>query len=125
MLLGTILHDVFQAATTTSFSAGFLKQISQQALQKQRHLRDMFSLSLTQTQLQEEIAEYLPVMRSWADRFYGTRGAEMEVKLPGTTYRNRGDERSTVAVSSVRDIEENVWAPRLVTRDVFDQGHKR
>ncbi|XP_078576312.1 DNA replication ATP-dependent helicase/nuclease DNA2-like isoform X2 [Branchiostoma floridae x Branchiostoma japonicum] len=120
MLLGTILHDVFQAATTTSFSADSLKQISQQALQKQRHLRDMFSLSLTQAQLQEEIAEYLPVMRSWADRFYGTRGAEMEVKLPGTKYRNRGDERSTVAVSSVRDIEENVWAPRFGLKGKLD-----
>ncbi|KAI8520978.1 Tripartite DNA replication factor [Branchiostoma belcheri] len=111
MLLGTILHDVFQAATSTSFSADSLKQISQQALQKQRHLRDMFSLSLTQSQLQEEIGEYLPVMRSWADTFYRSRGAEMEVKLPGVTYRNRVDERSNVVVSDVRDIEENVWAP--------------
>ncbi|XP_078659491.1 DNA replication ATP-dependent helicase/nuclease DNA2-like [Branchiostoma floridae x Branchiostoma belcheri] len=120
MLLGTILHDVFQAATATSFSADSLKQISQQALQKQRHLRDMFSLSLTQSQLQEEIGEYLPVMRSWADTFYRSRGAEMEVKLPGTTYRNRGDERSNVVVSAVRDIEENVWAPRFGLKGKLD-----
>ncbi|XP_066304674.1 DNA replication ATP-dependent helicase/nuclease DNA2-like isoform X2 [Branchiostoma lanceolatum] len=120
MLLGTILHDVFQTATATSFSADSLKQISQQALQKQRHLRDMFSLSLTQAQLQEEIAEYLPVMRTWADTFYRGRGAEMEVKLPGTTYRNRGDERSNVVISAVTDIEENVWAPRFGLKGKLD-----
>lgn len=71
MLWGTILHDVFELAITSSHPKPFgAAQLTASIhATSARYLSDLWSLQLTQASACEELAAYIPALQSWAARF--------------------------------------------------------
>ncbi|XP_060141861.1 DNA replication ATP-dependent helicase/nuclease DNA2 isoform X2 [Globicephala melas] len=69
MLIGTILHEVFQKAISDSFAPGKLQELAFQTVQEIRHLKEMYRLNLNQDEIKQEVEEYLPSFSKWAGDF--------------------------------------------------------
>ncbi|XP_027452826.1 DNA replication ATP-dependent helicase/nuclease DNA2 isoform X2 [Zalophus californianus] len=69
MLIGTVLHEVFQKAISNSFAPEKLQDFALQTVQEIRHLKEMYRLSLNQEEIKQEVEEYLPSFSKWARDF--------------------------------------------------------
>lgn len=69
MLIGTILHEVFQKAISESFAPEKLQELALQTLREVRHLKEMYRLNLSQDEVRCEVEEYLPSFSKWADEY--------------------------------------------------------
>uniref|UniRef100_A0A8C2Y373 DNA replication ATP-dependent helicase/nuclease n=1 Tax=Capra hircus TaxID=9925 RepID=A0A8C2Y373_CAPHI len=69
MLIGTLLHEVFQKAISDSFAPEKLQELASQTIQEIRHLKEMYRLKLNQDEIKQEVEEYLPSFSKWAGDF--------------------------------------------------------
>ncbi|KAF3828194.1 hypothetical protein GH733_003983, partial [Mirounga leonina] len=69
MLIGTVLHEVFQKAISNSFAPEKLQEFAFQTVQEIRHLKEMYRLNLNQEEIKQEVEEYLPSFSKWAGDF--------------------------------------------------------
>ncbi|XP_069835209.1 DNA replication ATP-dependent helicase/nuclease DNA2 [Dendropsophus ebraccatus] len=118
MLIGTMLHDIFQKATTCGFSGDVLQNLALQTVHGPMYLKEMYQLNLNQAHVLQEIEEYLPSFQKWTND-YMTPVTQANWTLDLSSFRNITDARA-VQVSEFLDIEENVWSPRFGLKGKID-----
>ncbi|EDL97369.1 rCG60675 [Rattus norvegicus] len=122
MLIGTILHEVFQKAISESFAPEKLQELALQTLREVRHLKEMYRLNLSQDEVRCEVEEYLPSFSKWADEFMhkGTKAEfpQMHLSLPSDS-SDRSSPCNIEVVKSL-DIEESIWSPRFGLKGKID-----
>ncbi|KAM9817642.1 DNA replication ATP-dependent helicase/nuclease DNA2 [Neosynchiropus ocellatus] len=121
MLNGTIVHEVFQrAAMSKDFSLDTLLKLADQALRSPQRLGDMYSLGVTQEEMKQELQEYLPAVEHWAKDYLSTAAPKaIALKTRGGAAQNKCG-TSSVSLTELVDIEENVWAPRFGLKGKID-----
>uniref|UniRef100_A0A8C8Z988 DNA replication ATP-dependent helicase/nuclease DNA2 n=1 Tax=Prolemur simus TaxID=1328070 RepID=A0A8C8Z988_PROSS len=122
MLIGTVLHEVFQKAISNSFAPEKLQELAFQTIQEIKHLKEMYRLNLNQDEIKQEVEEYLPSFSKWAGDFMHkntlTDFPQMQLSLPS----NDGKNNSTCNIEVVNsvDIEESIWSPRFGLKGKID-----
>ncbi|NXI18175.1 DNA2 nuclease, partial [Irena cyanogastra] len=69
MLLGTILHDIFQQSVTNDLTQEKVQELANKIVYGQKYLKEMYLLNLKQAQIMQEVEEYLPSFFKWAEDF--------------------------------------------------------
>ncbi|NXL93042.1 DNA2 nuclease, partial [Alectura lathami] len=69
MLIGTILHEIFQQSVTNNFSPEKLELLANKIVYGQKYLKEMYHLKLKQTEIMREVEEYLPSFFKWTEDF--------------------------------------------------------
>ncbi|XP_025706086.1 DNA replication ATP-dependent helicase/nuclease DNA2 isoform X2 [Callorhinus ursinus] len=122
MLIGTVLHEVFQKAISNSFAPEKLQDFALQTVQEIRHLKEMYRLSLNQEEIKQEVEEYLPSFSKWARDFMHkyTSGdfPQMQLSLPSDG--NNTNSTCNIEVINSLDIEESIWSPRFGLKGKID-----
>uniref|UniRef100_G3W9L7 DNA replication ATP-dependent helicase/nuclease n=1 Tax=Sarcophilus harrisii TaxID=9305 RepID=G3W9L7_SARHA len=122
MLIGTVLHEIFQKAIIDSFAEKKLQELALQTVQEIKHLKEMYHLKLKQDEFQQEIEDYLPSFSKWAEDFMHKPMAVDFPKMPLTSLkdRNKNDSSCRIQVTEALDIEENIWSPRFGLKGKID-----
>ncbi|XP_076582041.1 DNA replication ATP-dependent helicase/nuclease DNA2 [Chaetodon auriga] len=124
MLNGTMVHEVFQrAATAKDFSLDTLSKLAEQALHRPQHLRDMYSLGVSQEEMKQELHDYLPSLEHWAKEYLSSPTPRaISLKIPNNSRASSRcqDSPAVVTVTELADIEENVWSPRFGLKGKID-----
>ncbi|XP_073541697.1 DNA replication ATP-dependent helicase/nuclease DNA2 isoform X2 [Phyllobates terribilis] len=115
MLIGTMLHDVFQKATACGFGEDVLQDLALQTVYGPKYLKEMYQLNLNQADVLQEIEEYLPSFQKWTTDYL----ASVTQTLGRPSAKSITDTRD-VQVSEFLDIEENVWSPRFGLKGKID-----
>ncbi|KAK0152964.1 DNA replication ATP-dependent helicase/nuclease DNA2 [Merluccius polli] len=126
MLNGTIVHEVFQkAAMAKDFSMEKLSALADQALHSPQHLGDMYSLGVTQEEMKQELQDYLPSLRGWAnDYLHPSTPKPIPLQIPsksrGASSWGKQAPLPVYTVTELADIEENMWSPRFGLKGKID-----
>ncbi|KAM8774369.1 DNA replication ATP-dependent helicase/nuclease DNA2 [Rhynchonycteris naso] len=122
MLIGTILHEVFQKAINDSFVSEKLKELAFQTVQEIRHLKEMYRLNLKQDEVKQEVEEYLPSFSKWAadfmHKYTSADYPQMQLSLPSDGHNSNATCKIEVVKSL--DIEESIWSPRFGLKGKID-----
>ncbi|KAM9617731.1 DNA replication ATP-dependent helicase/nuclease DNA2 [Trichechus inunguis] len=122
MLIGTVLHEVFQKAISDSFAPEKLQELAFQTVQEIRHLKEMYRLNLTQDEIKQEVEEYLPSFSKWAGDFMHKDTSadfpQMQLSLPSDD--SKKNSTCNIEVIKSLDIEENIWSPRFGLKGKID-----
>ncbi|XP_064125709.1 DNA replication ATP-dependent helicase/nuclease DNA2 isoform X2 [Loxodonta africana] len=122
MLIGTVLHEVFQKAISDSFAPEKLQELAFQTVQEIRHLKEMYRLNLTQDEIKQEVEEYLPSFSKWAGDFMRKDTSadfpQMQLSLPSDDSKNNST--CNIEVIKSTDIEESIWSPRFGLKGKID-----
>ncbi|KAJ8364964.1 hypothetical protein SKAU_G00137950 [Synaphobranchus kaupii] len=118
MLNGTIVHEIFQkAAMSHDFSLEKLQQFTTQAIHGPKYLGEMYSLNLTEAEMQQGIEEYLPSLTDWAKSYLSDSpqagSKQLTINLPSEGRLSKQDGACSVIITDFVDIEENIWSPRF------------
>ncbi|XP_061420867.1 DNA replication ATP-dependent helicase/nuclease DNA2 isoform X2 [Lethenteron reissneri] len=125
MLLGTLLHEVFQrAALQRDFSDAALRSAASTTLAQLQHLAEMCKLGVSQAELLGEMEEYFSAIGRWASRCLeggpepksASDGLHMQIKMTGEADASA----CTVSVRHLGDVEESVWSPRFGLKGKVD-----
>lgn len=122
MLIGTLLHDLFDLAMESKeFSPDPLLTRARSLLQKLSYLDDFYSLGQTESWALEKLKEHIPHLCDWAKKFVvpfpqPDLGA-MDFKTPAYPHET---EQPSICVSALKDIEENIWSPRYGLKGKVD-----
>lgn len=96
------------------FSPDALLKRASGLLQKLSYLDDLYSLGQTENWAMEKLKEHIPLLCDWAKKFVAPFPhpdvGTMDFKTP--EYPQEA-EQPTVCVSTLKDIEENIWSPRF------------
>ncbi|NXK49258.1 DNA2 nuclease, partial [Chauna torquata] len=68
-LIGTILHDIFQQSVTNNLSPEKVGELANKIVYGQKYLKEMYHLNLKQTEIMQEVEEYLPSFFKWTEDF--------------------------------------------------------
>ncbi|XP_061089148.1 DNA replication ATP-dependent helicase/nuclease DNA2 isoform X1 [Conger conger] len=125
MLNGTIVHEIFQkAAMSRDFSLEMLQHFASQALLGPQYLGEMYSLKLTEVDMQQGIQEYLPSLSDWANSYLSgspqARSKQLTIHLPSEGRLSKQDGACSVIITDFVDIEENIWSPRFGLKGKID-----
>uniref|UniRef100_A0A8C9EI22 DNA replication ATP-dependent helicase/nuclease DNA2 n=1 Tax=Pavo cristatus TaxID=9049 RepID=A0A8C9EI22_PAVCR len=117
-LVGTILHEIFQQSVTNNLSPEKVEELANTIVYGQKYLKEMYHLKLKQTEIMQEIEEYLPSFFKWTEEFVHNPANQnkMQLKLEDKT----GDCSSKVEIVDILDIEENIWSPRFGLKGKID-----
>ncbi|XP_038600143.1 DNA replication ATP-dependent helicase/nuclease DNA2 isoform X1 [Tachyglossus aculeatus] len=122
MLIGTLLHEIFQRAITDRFAQEKLRGFVVQTLQEPKHLKEMYRLNMNQAEIKEEIEEYLPSFSKWAENFMNKSSPanlpNIQLSLPSPGNKDASD--CSIEVTESLDIEENIWSPRFGLKGKID-----
>nr|F6QXW0.1 RecName: Full=DNA replication ATP-dependent helicase/nuclease DNA2; AltName: Full=DNA replication ATP-dependent helicase-like homolog; Includes: RecName: Full=DNA replication nuclease DNA2; Includes: RecName: Full=DNA replication ATP-dependent helicase DNA2 [Xenopus tropicalis] len=117
MLIGTMLHDIFQRATTRGFTDSVLQELAHHTVHGPKYLKEMYQLKLNQTDVMGEVQEYLPSFAKWAIDFMTHPLNQHQINVTRPT---AGDPTEATKVSEFLDIEENIWSPRFGLKGKID-----
>lgn len=102
LLIGTIVHEIFQACFISERSdPHYLEQLLRAEIQKR--LIEIYSIGDVVDELESKIREHLPFITNWFKAFYKTSCQEVPT--------NKRNEKIKFSVSEALDIEESVWSP--------------
>lgn len=102
LLVGTIVHEIFQACFISERSdRPFLEQLLQAEIQ--RKLIEIYTLGDIVDELEGKIREHFPFIDHWFKTFYKKSSSEIPT--------NKRYEKIKFSVAEVLDIEESVWSP--------------
>ncbi|XP_036294221.1 DNA replication ATP-dependent helicase/nuclease DNA2 [Pipistrellus kuhlii] len=122
MLIGTVLHEVFQKAISDSFDPEKLQELALQTVQEIRHLKEMYRLNLNQDEVKQDVEEYLPSFSKWAGDFMHKHSPadspQMQLSLPSDGGNNNA--ACNIEVIKALDIEESIWSPRFGLKGKID-----
>ncbi|XP_004427222.2 PREDICTED: DNA replication ATP-dependent helicase/nuclease DNA2 [Ceratotherium simum simum] len=122
MLIGTVLHEVFQKAISDSFAPEKLQELAIQTIQEIRHLKEMYRLNLNQDEIKQDVEEYLPSFSKWAGDFMRKHTSadfpQMQFSLPSDGSSNNST--CNIEVVNALDIEESIWSPRFGLKGKID-----
>uniref|UniRef100_A0A8D0G3H1 DNA replication ATP-dependent helicase/nuclease n=1 Tax=Sphenodon punctatus TaxID=8508 RepID=A0A8D0G3H1_SPHPU len=121
MLIGTILHEIFQK-TGTNFTQEELQELAFRTIHGPKYLKEMYQLNVKQHEIMQDIEEYLPSFSKWAEGFVHrptqTNRIKMQLKLPSDD--SKEDLSCNIEVTEFLDIEENIWSPRFGLKGKID-----
>ncbi|XP_069756973.1 DNA replication ATP-dependent helicase/nuclease DNA2 isoform X2 [Narcine bancroftii] len=125
MLVGTLVHEIFQkAATTNNFTQDQLEEITSQTICAPKYLGEMYSLNLSQADLMRAVEEYLPSLVTWArDYMHDSPQSgkyQLQLKLPSDDDLIKSDSACNVTILDIEDVEENIWSPRFGLKGKID-----
>ncbi|XP_029465534.1 LOW QUALITY PROTEIN: DNA replication ATP-dependent helicase/nuclease DNA2 [Rhinatrema bivittatum] len=122
MLIGTMLHDIFQRAGTHGFTQDNLQEIASQVVHGPKYLKDMYEFNLNQDEIKQEVEEYLPSFTKWANYFLHKSPPvhQQEVQLKLLSDSNKEDPICKIEITDFIDIEENIWSPRFGLKGKID-----
>lgn len=109
MLIGTMVHTIFQSACEKrSESIDDLQLIMDTVLQTPDITSECIMVKIKFEELAKEVREYLPSMLRWLQKYvlHGPGGLD--------------DESLRVQVNTIKDIEDNIWAPSLGVKGKVD-----
>ncbi|KAL0616096.1 LOW QUALITY PROTEIN: DNA replication ATP-dependent helicase/nuclease DNA2 [Plecturocebus cupreus] len=122
MLIGTVLHEVFQKAISNNFAPEKLQELAFQTIQEIRHLKEMYRLNLNQDEIKQEVEDYLPSFCKWAGDYMhkntSTDFPQMQLSLPSDN--NKDNSTCNIEVVKSVDIEESIWSPRFGLKGKID-----
>ncbi|XP_074088489.1 DNA replication ATP-dependent helicase/nuclease DNA2 isoform X2 [Macrotis lagotis] len=122
MLIGTVLHEIFQKAITDSFAQEKLQELALQTVQEIKYLKEMYHLNLKEDEFKQEIEDYLPSFSKWAEDFMEkptSLGLPM-TSLTSFSDGNKNESSCRIQVTKALDIEENIWSPRFGLKGKID-----
>ncbi|XP_073935107.1 DNA replication ATP-dependent helicase/nuclease DNA2 isoform X1 [Castor canadensis] len=122
MLVGTVLHEVFQKAISDSFAPEKLQELAFQTIQEIRHLKEMYRLNLNEDEIKQEVEEYLPSFSKWAEDFMylNTSGDSRQMQLSLPSDGSSNNSTCNIEVTKSLDIEESIWSPRFGLKGKID-----
>ncbi|RDD47872.1 DNA replication ATP-dependent helicase/nuclease DNA2 [Trichoplax sp. H2] len=116
MLFGTMLHDLFEMAMRNkSFSRPSLQKYIDEILVQPKYLRDMYRLGCNEQSVSEIMQEQISSIEQWASRY--VRDVPHH-ELGRTDFQSEQD--TSVCISQLYDIEENIWSPRYGLKGKID-----
>lgn len=111
MFFGTLLHSLFQAVLKDRvIDKQEVIIIARQLMSSSKFLHEMFSNSITESKVWEEVNEYIPPLISWVSKH----------REPGCGGTSKGKENEDIIVTDVQDIEESIWSPKLGIKGKID-----
>uniref|UniRef100_A0A8B9R5N2 DNA replication ATP-dependent helicase/nuclease n=1 Tax=Anas platyrhynchos TaxID=8839 RepID=A0A8B9R5N2_ANAPL len=120
MLVGTILHEIFQQSVTNNLSPEKVKELANKIVYGQKYLREMYHLNLKQAEVLQEIEEYLPSFFKWTEDFMHNPVNQNKMQLKLSSDDKTGDFSSKIEIVEILDIEENIWSPRFGLKGKID-----
>ncbi|XP_035393754.1 DNA replication ATP-dependent helicase/nuclease DNA2 [Cygnus atratus] len=120
MLVGTILHEIFQQSVTNNLSPEKVKELANKIVYGQKYLREMYHLNLKQAEVMQEIEEYLPSFFKWTEDFMHNPANQNKMQLKLSSGDKTGDFSSKIEIVEILDIEENIWSPRFGLKGKID-----
>lgn len=104
LVYGTLLHEIFQEALMANkWDPPFLNIVIDKAMKK--HIEDLYTIKVSFTDAREHLASKMPEMRDWAEKFISS------YPKPDAVAHGRDNEKTSICVSKLLDIEEHVWSP--------------
>lgn len=104
LVYGTLLHEIFQEALmANNWTQDFLNKVIDRAMKK--HIEDLYTIKVNFTDAREHLSSKMPEVRGWAERFISS------FPRPDAIAQGRNNEKTSVCVSKLLDIEEHVWSP--------------
>ena len=104
LVYGTLLHEVFQEALTANkWDPTFLSTVINKVIQ--RHVEDLYIIQVTTNSAQEHLTSKMPELRRWAQAFVSFQ------PRPDALVQGRNDERVSMCINKLLDVEEHVWSP--------------
>uniref|UniRef100_A0A8C5JC91 DNA replication ATP-dependent helicase/nuclease DNA2 n=1 Tax=Junco hyemalis TaxID=40217 RepID=A0A8C5JC91_JUNHY len=120
MLVGTILHDIFQQSVTNDLAPEKVQELANKIVYGQKYLKEMYLLNVKQAQIMQEIEEYLPSFFKWAEDFMHNPANQNKMQLKLSNGGKTEDVSSKIEVVDILDIEENIWSPRFGLKGKID-----
>uniref|UniRef100_A0A8U8B989 DNA replication ATP-dependent helicase/nuclease n=1 Tax=Geospiza parvula TaxID=87175 RepID=A0A8U8B989_GEOPR len=120
MLVGTILHDIFQQSITNDLTQEKVQELANKIVYGQKYLKEMYLLNMKQAQIMQEIEEYLPSFFKWAEDFMHNPANQNKMQLKLSNGGKPEDVSSKIEVVDILDIEENIWSPRFGLKGKID-----
>ncbi|URE05999.1 DNA replication factor Dna2 [Musa troglodytarum] len=113
-LLGTLLHQIFQAGLLNEFpSRQFLEEYAGMVLQK--NIENIYACGANEKDIFLKLLEAIPRILNWLTCFkVKEEGKGMSVDF------GHSDGTKDVSISEVIDIEEMAWAPRYGLKGMID-----
>ncbi|NXP77450.1 DNA2 nuclease, partial [Ramphastos sulfuratus] len=68
-LIGTILHEIFQQSVTNNLAQEKVEVLANKIVYGQKYLKEMYHLNLKQTEIMQDVQEYLPSFFKWVEDF--------------------------------------------------------
>ncbi|KAL0547963.1 hypothetical protein IC582_012402 [Cucumis melo] len=113
-LIGTLLHQVFQAGLIEGApTVAFLEEVSRTVLQKS--MENVYACGANEKDIRITMNEAVPKILHWIAMFKGPMGS----KAPSIEFRSE-DGPQKVSISEVIDIEEMAWAPKYGLKGIID-----
>ncbi|XP_043718430.1 DNA replication ATP-dependent helicase/nuclease JHS1 isoform X4 [Telopea speciosissima] len=113
-LIGTLLHQIFQAGLLKELpTKGFLEEYARIVLQK--NVESLYACGVKEKDMLIILIEAIPRIMNWLISF---RHSE-KTGLPTVAFGSNGGEKK-VTISEIIDIEEMAWAPRYGLKGMID-----
>ncbi|KAJ2051154.1 DNA replication endonuclease-helicase Dna2 [Coemansia sp. S16] len=119
MLLGNLLHELFQSCALQNKWDDTTMSATIRSLIKD-NIASLWECQIDETTMHQQISECVPIYQEWA-RTYMHHSASLGSTY--TTHRSSpsaNDSESLVAVSKIFDMEENIWSPKYGLKGKVD-----
>ncbi|KAK6140588.1 hypothetical protein DH2020_025671 [Rehmannia glutinosa] len=113
-LMGTLLHQIFQAGLISEFpTKEFLEEYARTVLQKS--LESLYACGANENDIWKTLIEAIPKILNWISSFRDSEGS----KIPSIDFKcDEGLKK--IKISEVIDIEEMAWAPKYGLKGMID-----
>ncbi|KAF9625151.1 hypothetical protein IFM89_019365 [Coptis chinensis] len=113
-LIGTLLHQIFQAGLLREHpTKDYLEEYAKIVLHK--NIESMYACGVNETDMRTILLEAIPKMINWITRFRNSQ----ESQVPTVGFGSNNEEKY-VHIDEVMDIEEMAWAPRYGLKGEID-----
>ncbi|KAM7512220.1 hypothetical protein LguiB_011095 [Lonicera macranthoides] len=113
-LIGTLLHQLFQAALIKEIpTKEFLEEYARVVLQK--NFESLYACGVNESDTYKKLIEAIPKILDWILVFRDSQGS----KIPNVDFGS-DDGLKKVKISEVVDIEEMAWAPKYGLKGIID-----
>ncbi|KAK4414336.1 DNA replication ATP-dependent helicase/nuclease JHS1 [Sesamum alatum] len=113
-LMGTLLHQIFQAGLISEFpTKEFLEEYARTVLQKS--LESIYACGANENDIWKTLTESIPSILNWISSFRDSQGS----KRPSIDFKNE-EGLKEIKISEVIDIEEMAWAPKYGLKGMID-----
>ncbi|KFP14399.1 DNA replication ATP-dependent helicase/nuclease DNA2, partial [Egretta garzetta] len=119
-LIGTILHEIFQQSVTNNLAQKEVEELAKKIVYGQKYLKEMYHLNLKQTEIMQEVEEYLPSFFKWVEDFMRNPANQNKMQLKLSSGEKPEAFSSKIEVVDILDIEESIWSPRFGLKGKID-----
>ena len=123
MLIGTLVHELLQESLRCNFRTqeAIVAQL-EKSLSSSPILKSLLALNMSQMEMRKEVEPFLPHIQYFTEKYVL---GKTNVNPPEPAFAN-GNGRAPKAqvwpgqVEAIKDIEENIWSPRLGIKGKVD-----